>query len=156
MGPERWRAWIHANTPHGVSLSEYLDEPRGTYRAAGFAEGRLAFCLFVGPASQRPQWDIAKALLAAETLEERQRRFLLSGQSADGMADAGPIVCACFGVGMNVIRGALASGEATDVAGIGRALRAGTNCGSCLPELKRIVAHDSNHESPARQPAHTR
>jgi assimilatory nitrate reductase catalytic subunit len=26
------------------------------------------------------------------------------------------------------------------VQGIGEALRAGTNCGSCLPELKRLVA----------------
>jgi assimilatory nitrate reductase catalytic subunit len=76
--------------------------------------------------------------------------MLLSGQPADGMADAGPIVCACFGVGLNPIRAALASGEATDAASIGQALRAGTNCGSCLPELKRIVAHDQH----ARQPAH--
>ena len=89
-GPERWRSFVHAQVGDGISLSEYLDEPRGTYRAAGFADGRLAFCLFVGPASQRPRWDVAKALLAAETLEDRQRRILLSGQSADGMADAGP------------------------------------------------------------------
>jgi assimilatory nitrate reductase catalytic subunit len=149
-GPERWRDWLQANASRGISLSEYLDGPRGTYRAAGFAGGRLAFCLFIGPALQRPQWDVAKALLAAGTLEERQRRMLLSGQPADGMADAGPIVCACFGVGLNPIRAALASGEATDAASIGQALRAGTNCGSCLPELKRIVAHDQH----ARQPAH--
>ncbi len=153
-GPERWRTWIHAHASRGFSLSEYLDEPRGAYRAAGFADGRLAFCLFVGPASQRPQWDVAKALLAAETLEDRQRRMLLSGQSADGIADAGPVVCACFGVGLNTIRDALASGEATDVASIGKALRAGTNCGSCLPELKRIAAHDSGHDKHVRQPSH--
>ncbi len=126
-------------------------EPRGIYRAAGFADGRLAFCLFVGPASQRPRWDVAKALLAAETLADRQRRILLSGQSADGMADAGPLVCACFGVGLNTIREALASGAAADVAGIGKALRAGTNCGSCLPELKRIVAQEGHHDQHARQ-----
>jgi assimilatory nitrate reductase catalytic subunit len=152
--PETWRSWLRGNTPHGASLSEYLDEPRGTYRAAGFADGRLAFCLFVGPSSHRPQWDVAKALLAAETLEDRQRRILLSGQSADGMADAGPIVCACFGVGLNTIRNALASGDATDVVSIGQALRAGTNCGSCLPELKKIAAqHEAHHGSHARQSA---
>ncbi|MGV3633868.1 MAG: molybdopterin-dependent oxidoreductase [Pseudorhodoplanes sp.] len=154
-GPERWRAWVQANASRGVSLSEYLDEPRGIYRAAGFNDGRLAFCLFIGPASQRPQWDVAKALLATEALEERQRRMLLSGQSADGMTDAGPTVCACFGVGLNTIRNALVSGEATDVAGIGKALRAGTNCGSCLPELKKIFAlQEAHHGSYARHPAH--
>jgi assimilatory nitrate reductase catalytic subunit len=158
-GPEGWRTFVHAEASGEVSLSEFLDEPRGTYRAAGFADGRLAFCLFVGPSSQRPHWDVAKALLAAETLEERQRRILLSGLSADGLADAGPIVCACFGVGLNTIRAALASGEASDVASIGTALRAGTNCGSCLPELKKIVAqhaetHEGHHEQHAPQPAH--
>jgi NAD(P)H-nitrite reductase large subunit len=32
---------------------------------------------------------------------------------------------------------------------IGQALRAGTNCGSCLPELKRIVADASAVTAPA-------
>jgi assimilatory nitrate reductase catalytic subunit len=145
-GPAAWRDFVHAQDNGDCALSEFLDQPRGIYRAALFANGRLEFCLFIGPASLRPQWDTAKALLAAETLEERQRRVLLSGQSADGVADHGPIVCACFGVGLKLIRDALATGPARDVAGIGKALRAGTNCGSCLPELKRIVAHDQQHD----------
>jgi assimilatory nitrate reductase catalytic subunit len=33
----------------------------------------------------------------------------------------------------------VASG-ATTVENIGKALRAGTNCGSCLPELRKLVA----------------
>jgi assimilatory nitrate reductase catalytic subunit len=150
---EAWRAFVQTQASE-LSLSEYLDAPRGTYRAAGFEGGQLAFCLFLGPASQCPQWDVAKALLAAETLEEQQRRLLLSGQSADGVADTGPIVCACFGVGLNAIREALASSEACDVESIGKALRAGTNCGSCLPELKRIVAHGQGLSAHANQPAH--
>jgi assimilatory nitrate reductase catalytic subunit len=51
-------------------------------------------------------------------------------------------------VGLATIRGALQSGKATSVEGIGAALRAGTNCGSCLPELKRIVA-DVGDAAPA-------
>lgn len=144
--PIAWRDFVHAQTDDDCSLSEFLDEPRGIYRAALLANGRLEFCLFVGPASLRPQWDAARALLAAETLEDRQRRMLLSGQSADGVADNGPVVCACFGVGLKLIRDALTTGTAKDVAGIGKALRAGTNCGSCLPELKRIVAHDQQND----------
>ncbi len=144
-GPSEWRSFVQARAGEDASLSEFLDEPRGIYRAACFRDGRLDFCLFIGPASLRPQWDAAKALLASETLEERQRRLLLSGQAVDGVADHGPIVCACFGVGMKLIRTALSDGTAKDVAGIGTALRAGTNCGSCLPELKRIVANAQDH-----------
>jgi assimilatory nitrate reductase catalytic subunit len=85
-----------------------------------------------------------KALFEAETLGEMQRRMLLSGRAADGLAETGPVICACFGVGLKAIREAIASESATSVEAIGRALRAGTNCGSCLPELKRIV-HDHAH-----------
>jgi assimilatory nitrate reductase catalytic subunit len=64
--------------------------------------------------------------------------MLLSGRSGDGMAEVGPVICACFGVGLTAIRETIAAG-ADNVADIGRALRAGTNCGSCVPELRAIV-----------------
>jgi assimilatory nitrate reductase catalytic subunit len=70
--------------------------------------------------------------------------MVLSGRTADGLVETGPVICACFGVGLGVIRDAIASKSATDVEAIGKALRAGTNCGSCLPELKRIV-HEHAH-----------
>ncbi len=113
----------------------------GSTALAAFVDGRLAGCLFIGPAAAAPQWDAVKALFEAESLGEAQRRAVLSGKPTDGLADPGPMICACFGVGLNVIREAIASGAAVSVEDIGTALRAGTNCGSCLPELKRIV-HD--------------
>jgi len=81
-----------------------------------------------------------KALFEIEELSAPDRRALLSGRSTEGLADPGPVVCACFGVGLNVIRAAIASGAAANVDEIGAALRAGTNCGSCLPELNKIVS----------------
>ena len=65
--------------------------------------------------------------------------MLLSGQSADGLASAGPVVCACFGVGRSTICDAIAAGAGT-AAEIGVKLKAGTNCGSCIPEMKRLIA----------------
>jgi assimilatory nitrate reductase catalytic subunit len=44
-------------------------------------------------------------------------------------------------------------GAATSVESIGAALRAGTNCGSCLPEFKRIVAGVSAEAARQRPPA---
>ena len=58
------------------------------------------------------------------------------------MVETEPVVCACFGVGEDCIRKAVAAGEAGNVTEIGRVTRAGTNCGSCLPELKQIVAQE--------------
>ncbi len=70
---------------------------------------------------------------------EAQRRAVLSGKSIEGLVESGAVVCACFGVGLNAIRAAIESGGAASVEDIGAALRAGTNCGSCLPELKKFV-----------------
>jgi assimilatory nitrate reductase catalytic subunit len=139
-GPKSWKRRAGELFGKGAELAEYLDEQRGIYRVAAFAEGRLAGCLFIGPTGNAPQWDAVKALFEHDTLADEARRVLLSGRSADGLVSVGPIVCACFGVGLATIRAAIQSGAATSVETIGQALRAGTNCGSCLPELKRIVA----------------
>ena len=123
----------------GGHLAEYQDEALGVYRAAQFSGDRLEAVLFVGPAGNSPNWDAVKVAFAAETISDDQRRLLLSGKSADGVASDGPVVCACFGVGRNAICGAIAEGART-AAEIGAKLKAGTNCGSCIPELKRLIA----------------
>jgi assimilatory nitrate reductase catalytic subunit len=145
-----WRIWASCFT-EGFEIAEYSDVPRDTYRVAAFRDGRLQACLFVGPAEAAPQWDAVKSLFESESLEAHQRRVLLSGRSADGLAATGPVICACFGVPLNTIRAAIASGEACDVASIGAALRAGTNCGSCLPELKKIVAEQAQFKVSEQQ-----
>jgi assimilatory nitrate reductase catalytic subunit len=152
-GPDVWRGVVRQMFGDGADLAEYADGQRGIYRAAAFVEGQLAGCLFIGPAETAPQWDAIKALFEAETLSDAARRVLLSGRSADGLVSAGPIVCACFSVGLATIGEAIQSGAATSVEAIGQALRAGTNCGSCLPELKRIVADASVRVASANAPS---
>jgi assimilatory nitrate reductase catalytic subunit len=138
--PASWRDRARDLFAPDAEIADYIDEPRGIYRIAAFHDGRLDGCLFLGPADAAPQWNAISALFAADTLADVERRLLLSGRSAAGQMEPGPLVCACFGVGLTAIRTAIASGQASDVEEIGVALRAGTNCGSCLPELKRIVA----------------
>jgi assimilatory nitrate reductase catalytic subunit len=136
---EVWRTQIHT-AASGAELAEYRDEVRGIYRVAAFRDGRLAACLFLGPADATPSWDQVRPLFETGVLEAAQRQALLSGRAANGAASAGPIVCACFSVGLTTIRDRIESGAATTVEDIGKLLRAGTNCGSCVPELKRILA----------------
>ena len=122
-------------------IADFVDTPHERYRAAAFRDGRLVGALFLEPGEGLAGFDAVKSLLAAETLEASQRRLALCGRDASGAADAGPLVCACFGVAASKIRDAITSGAATDVAAIGALLKAGTNCGSCVPELRRIVAN---------------
>jgi bacterioferritin-associated ferredoxin/DNA-binding NarL/FixJ family response regulator len=135
---ERWRDWVSYMFPR-AELAEFIDAPRAVYRAAAFRNDRLEACLFLGPAGATPCWDAVKGAFSSETLDKAQRRMILSGHSLDGLSDTGPLICACFGVGLATIRDAIASGTASNVEEIGKTLRAGSNCGSCLPELRRIV-----------------
>ncbi len=138
---ESWQEWGAAVNEQS-EFAEYLDLSQGIYRTAKLAGERLDLCLFVEPSAGTSDWGAAKALLVVDALSDDQRRTLLSGKSTDGLANAGPIVCACFGVGRNTICDAIAGGAKTHVE-IGAQLKAGTNCGSCIPELKRLVAENA-------------
>jgi assimilatory nitrate reductase catalytic subunit len=135
-----WRDYARGLFTTDLETADYIDEPRGIYRIASFRHGRLDGCVFVGPVDTAQCWNGIADLFAASTLSGSDRRILLSGRTANGLEQAGPLVCSCFGVGLIAIKAALASGRASSVEGIGKVLRAGTNCGSCLPEIKRIVA----------------
>jgi assimilatory nitrate reductase catalytic subunit len=134
-----WHAFGRDHMPEGVALTEHVDEARGVARVAAFHAGHLESCLFVGPAQSPPQWDAMRALFEAGELDEGERLALLSERGDDSRRDTGPVICACFGVRLGAIRDAIATGVATDIADIGRTLRAGTNCGSCVPELRGIL-----------------
>ncbi len=95
--------------------------------------------MFVGPRPQLPSRSWLASLFASTRLSAAERAGLLAGVPADPAADTGPTVCACFGVGRNSIDAAIAQG-CEDPAAIGRCLKAGTNCGSCVPELRRMIA----------------
>jgi assimilatory nitrate reductase catalytic subunit len=143
----RWPVWLRGVA--GEDIAEYRDFGGGVYRAASFAAGRIETSVFVGPARDAGDWDAVKASFAAEALDDDARRLLLSGRSGAGMVSAGPVVCACFGVGRATICDAIAAGAAT-TAEIGTRLKAGTNCGSCLPELKRLIAQAGIADAPQR------
>jgi assimilatory nitrate reductase catalytic subunit len=137
--PDFWHGFALKLTGEEDEIAEYVDQPRGLVRVAAFRSGRLDSCIFVGSAKMPPQWDVVRSLFEGGVLAERERRILLSGRGSDGLAETGPVICACYGVGLAAIRKAVATGEAASVADIGRKLRAGTNCGSCVAELRTIV-----------------
>src|SRR5947207_4550744 len=132
-----WQSWLGSIA--GDDLAEYKDFGGGVYRAVSFAADRIETCLFIGPARDAGDWNVVKGLFTADTLGGDQRRMLLSGKSTDGLANTGPIVSACFGVGRTTICDAIAAG-ARSTAEIGAELKGGTNCGSCIPEMKRLIA----------------
>ena len=83
--------------------------------------------------------------LIAQLGEAEAAPTLLAGRAPGVQADRGAIVCACFDIGMRTIVAAIRDQRLADVAAIGTALGAGTNCGSCRPALARLLAEEKNH-----------
>ena len=72
---------------------------------------------------------------------------VLAGRPGADRPDPGAIVCACFDVGVNTILAAIAEQKLLSVEAIGAALNAGTNCGSCRPELAALLASATVQEA---------
>lgn len=118
-----------------VETRRYDDPAKGRFRIAFTRDGRLVAALFVAPEPVA----LARNWLAGQ-VGEKTGPAVLSGVPGAETPDAGAIVCACFNVGVNTIAAAIASGRCLSVAEIGAALNAGTNCGSCRPELAGLIA----------------
>ncbi|TPM19222.1 hypothetical protein FJ958_27450 [Mesorhizobium sp. B2-3-5] len=71
-------------------------------------------------------------------LSPRERFRVIAGCAGADRPDVGATVCSCFGVGVNQIAMAVASG-CKSVSAIGEKLKAGTNCGSCRAEIRAII-----------------
>jgi assimilatory nitrate reductase catalytic subunit len=86
-------------------------------------------------------------LFERQKLSAPERVGLLAGRPPGAREDAGPVVCSCFGVGRNSLRLAIAQHGLTDTRQVGARLRAGTNCGSCLPEIRALLAERAQAEA---------
>jgi len=127
---------VRALSP-GDDVIDLRDEARGIFSGAVFTNDRAELVWSLGPGGM--PWAVALGLFAQDRLDAADRLALLSGGAASGKsASDAPIVCGCFGVDARTIETSIRSG-CRSVAEIGHALRAGTNCGSCRPELQRLI-----------------
>ena len=111
-----------------------IDRARGNARVVLHDEGILQAALYV---SRRPV-AVMRDFLAS--LPGNQAANALTGRLPGTASNPGPAVCACFGTGLNTILQAIETQSLATVDQIGAALGAGTNCGSCRPELAAILS----------------
>ncbi|MEL0584045.1 MAG: nitrate reductase [Candidatus Thiodiazotropha sp. (ex. Lucinoma kazani)] len=119
--------------------AELMDSTGGQYRGVSVNAGQLQSCLFIGPDHHLPKRDWLVQLFGKSHLSRQERLRLLAGAPMNAQEDAGNTVCACFGVGMNTLVSAIEDQGLQSVEAIGEKLKAGTNCGSCLSEIKRLI-----------------
>jgi assimilatory nitrate reductase catalytic subunit len=123
----------------------YVDQRKGQRRTVGVQregkELRVEALLLAGDTSAEG-W--LKALLLQQLPAQAYgRKLLATGAKAPvAVAARGKQVCSCFGVEAEAIERHVAGCEGSAeerLASVQSALRCGTNCGSCVPELKRMV-----------------
>jgi assimilatory nitrate reductase catalytic subunit len=138
--PQDWTLW--ARQVFGIDIRieplGYSDRQTGDLRLAFFDGDILLAALFIAkePVAVARNWAISQL---SERHEDLRMRFaLVAGRPGAGRADPGATVCSCFNVGVNQITTAIRDG-CHSVEAIGKALNAGTNCGSCRAEIRGII-----------------
>ena len=108
-------------------------------------DGVLDAVLLVGDWSAEP-W-LKEYLEAGLPVGALGRLLLKPGATPpSGFKSRGRVVCNCWNVGESEIAATLASVDGTPVerlATLQQRLKCGTQCGSCLPELKRMAVEVS-------------
>ena len=140
--PEDWAGCsrrLLCQAAENVEWVEYFDKGQSRYRAARLEDGRLESCIFIGPEVALPDREWLSKLFAEDSLNEKERNSLLTGRPASAEEDGGRIVCSCFGVGIRTLEKQIREQGLSSVDAVGEALQAGTNCGSCVAEIKGIL-----------------
>ncbi|QEE35402.1 molybdopterin-dependent oxidoreductase [Octadecabacter sp. SW4] len=114
------------------------DAATGVVRIAIVHNGLITALFFASPEPVTLSRTAVIGLIGSNT----SPLAALAGRNPADMPDAGATVCACFKVGRNTLLGAISEG-AHSVAALGEATCAGTNCGSCKPELKALLSEQT-------------
>jgi assimilatory nitrate reductase catalytic subunit len=119
---------------------EVWDEERGSYRFARIEDGRLTAALLL---SCRSGWPLpargaVTACLGAPFDAAARDNLMILEPAAAAPSVPARTVCACLAVSDAVIERAITA-RARSALEIGSLTGAGTNCGSCLPEIEAML-----------------
>jgi ferredoxin-nitrate reductase len=112
----------------------FIDKARRYYKKCIIHQDRLVGAILIG---DKVEFNEFREWISGRTeLSERRLQLLRSGGKATPML--GKLVCSCNNVGRGNLEQKIAEG-CTDLSGLCTATGAGTGCGSCRPEVKRIL-----------------
>jgi assimilatory nitrate reductase catalytic subunit len=132
--PQRWLA--SQFSVEGLQLQTASDGGH-SYRLLAWRDGELQLAFYADQRLPEIQHDRVAQAFRQAPADAAERHALLAGQAAQAPA-TGRIICSCYGVGEQTILDAIRQGCHSTQA-LGKALKCGTNCGSCLPELKHLL-----------------
>lgn len=124
-----------------ASVLTYDDPQQAVGRRIRLDSGRIVALRLAGATDSR-QW--LQTLWESGSTDAEMRRWLLTPRGAptgDRAATNDPILCNCTDIRQSAVRAAIARG--CDLARLKQELGCGSNCGSCVPELTRLLARSA-------------
>jgi assimilatory nitrate reductase catalytic subunit len=134
--PADWDNLARSLMEVGESAAAEMYDRSGQQTRIAFHDGETLTGLFF--ASRTPV-SLARTHAVSLIGTSTPPLLALAGRSGIDQLDPGTTICACLNVGINTLRAAIAEG-ANSVEALGGATCAGTNCGSCKPELAALIA----------------
>lgn len=134
-----WEDWLSALAT-GLEKIESSSNESDDYRALLCKDSRIEYAVFAS--TQRsgiPDTAWLQTLLRHRV--NPQSSVLLAHQETSAV-NSRRIICSCFQVSEERIRKAIIAG-ADSAQMLGKQLRCGTNCGSCIPELKQLISQST-------------
>jgi assimilatory nitrate reductase catalytic subunit len=133
-----WEAFARKILDVGVEadLIAMRDEKGGSFRCVAVKDGKIQGVFFVSPTPVAA----ARAWLCEQfASDEAVPLGLLAGRPPRACRDPGRKICVCMNVGANTILDAIREKTLTNAAAVAEATGAGTGCGSCKPEIERLL-----------------
>jgi len=122
--------------PNQVDYEEivFIDKAKRYYKKCIIHQDRLVGAILIGDKNEFQEY---RDLIANRTeLSDKRLQLLRSGGQAPPVL--GKLVCSCNNVGADNLRQAIASG-CTSLKELCASTGAGTGCGSCRPEVQRLL-----------------
>jgi len=116
----------------------YSDRKHGINRKAWLADGHLIAVRWVGGDIHEAQW-LRKLMLEGRDVGELRPYLLAPGGPVNKTDTKGKIICACNNVGELELQAAIKDGS-DSIDALKACTMAGTGCGSCVPEMKRLLS----------------
>jgi ferredoxin-nitrate reductase len=118
----------------------FIDKAKRYYKKCIIHNDRLVGAILIGDKSEMLEF---KELIANKTeLSEKRLQLLRGGNKAEPVL--GKLVCSCNNVGSQNILNKIADG-CDNLKDLCAATGAGTGCGSCRPEVKRLLEESLNN-----------
>jgi assimilatory nitrate reductase catalytic subunit len=120
-----------------LAVMHYEDRPRGIFKRVRVESGRVVAARLAGETAAFA-WLREAVVEGADATALRAWALAPVARPPAGGAGRGRIVCNCLDVAEPDILAAITAGA--DLATLQANLKCGTECGSCVPELKRLLA----------------